>query len=105
MHVDDHGVGDLTQRTGVELMVDSAERVVEGVHEDAAEQVDHQDAPPALGFEQLSTPAGYRGEMRIVERPDHPRLTLDIGQGLLLVPGMVAQGEAVRAGLEKLARC
>jgi hypothetical protein len=69
-----------------------------------AEQVDHQDAAARCGVEQPRSPARAIGQRRIVEGPDQARLAHDIGQGLLLVPGVVAQGQAVGAGLEQFAR-
>ena len=58
----------------------------------------------ALGLEQLGAAARRVGEGRIVERPDQPRLAHDVGQRLLLVPGVVAERQAVGAGVEQLAR-
>ncbi len=44
------------------------------------------------------------GQARIVQGPDQPLLAHDVGEGLALVPGVVAQRQAVGAGLEQLAR-
>ena len=42
-------------------------------------------------------------EAGIIHRAEQARLALDIGQGLALVPGVVAQGDAVRARVVKVA--
>ena len=103
VHVDDDGVGHRAQRAGLQLAVDRGEGIVQRVHVHAAQQVDHQDPLAALGLEQLRAAARRVGEGRIVQRPDQPRLAHDVGQRLLLVPGVVAQRQAVGAGVEQLA--
>ena len=71
---------------------------------DAAEQVDDQDASAARHVEQIGAAARRVSQDRIVERPDQTLFSDDVGQRLLLIPGMVAQGDAVGARGEDFAR-
>ena len=48
-------------------------------------------------------PRGIGGS-RIIDRAQEARLPLDIGEGLALVPGMVAERQAVSARIEELFR-
>ena len=59
---------------------------------------------PAAVSNSCAPRPGASDKRRIVQRPDQPRLAHDVGQRLLLVPGVVAQGQAVGAGVEQLAR-
>ncbi len=102
MHVDDQGVARHPEGTGLELAVDGRERVIERVHVDPAEQADHQHALACGRLEHPGPPAGGVGKPGIVQRAQQPRLAVDEGQGLALVPGMVAERQAVGAGLEQL---
>ena len=89
------------QRTGCQLAIDRGERIVERIHEDTAHGIDHQSARAVLGFDHGRAAAGRAG--RIVQRPDQPRLALDEGQRLLLVPGVVAERHGIGAGVEQFA--
>ncbi len=62
VHVDDHRVGDLAQRAGVQLAIDRGEGIVERVHVHPAQQVDHQHPLAALGLEQLGAAARRVGQ-------------------------------------------
>ncbi len=103
MHVDDDGVGGNTQRAGFQLTVDGGERIVHRRHVHEAQRVHHQDALAGRSLEQVGATARRVGQGRIVERADQARLTHDIGQRFLLVPRMVAQRQAIGAGVEQLA--
>ena len=103
MHVDNHRVGDIAQGRGVQLPVHGGEGVVHGVHMHPTQQVDHQHPMPALGLEQLGAATGGVGQDGIVGGADQARFSYYVGQGLALVPGVVAQGQAVGPGLEQLA--
>ena len=98
--VDHDGVGDLAQRAGLELPVGGGEGIVEGVHEDAADQVDDQDAAARMGLDQAGAAARRAG--RIVGRAEQLGLALDEDERLALVPGVVAEGDRVGAGGEDL---
>ena len=100
VHVDDDGVGHALERAGGKLALDRRERVVERVHEDAAHGVDHQHARAVARLDQRRAAAGRAG--REVDRAQQPRRALDEDQRLLLVPGMVAAGDHVGAGIDEL---
>jgi hypothetical protein len=69
-----------------------------------AQQVDDEDRLAAVRLEQVAAAPRSIGQDRIVGRADQARLADDVGQGLALVPAVVAQGQAVGASLEQLAR-
>jgi hypothetical protein len=75
-----------------------------GVHMDAAQEVDDQDAQAPGRLEQLRASARRPGHARIVERPDQPGFPHDIGQRLFLIPRMIAERQAVGAGVEQFSR-
>jgi hypothetical protein len=100
MDVHHRGVGDGSERAKGELAVGGGERIVEGVHEDAAEEVDHQDAVALGRVDQAG--ASPRRSGRVVGGADQPRLPLDEDEGFALVPGMVAEGDRVGPGAEDL---
>ena len=104
MHIDDDGVGGHAHRTGGQLFLDRAERAVHRIHVDAAQHIHDQHGLAALGLEQIGARPGGVHQARIVGRADQARLAHDIGQGLALVPAVVAQGQAVGTGHEQLAR-
>jgi hypothetical protein len=98
MNVDDGGVADLAQRASGELLLDGGEGIVERVHEDAAHDVHHENARAVRSLIDASPAAGRAG--RIIGGADQPRLPFDEDQRFLLVEGMVAEGDAIRAGGE-----
>ena len=104
MHVDDDGVGGHAHRTGRQLLLDGAERAVHRVHVDAAQHIHDQHGLAGMGLEQIGPGAGRIHQARVVGRADQARLAHDIGQGLALVPAVVAQGQAVGPGHEQLFR-
>ena len=104
VHVHDDGIGRHAQRAGRQLLLHGAERVVHRIHVHAAQHVHHQNGAPALRFEQIGPRARRVHQARIVQRPDQARLAHDVGQGLALVPAVVAQRQAVGARHEQLAR-
>ena len=61
MEVDDHRVGLLAERAGGELAVDRGEGIVERIHEDAAHDVDDEDARAVPGEEDAGAAAGRAG--------------------------------------------
>src|SRR6185312_13854248 len=73
-----------------------AEWVVDRVHEDAALGVDDQHAVAVAAFDEVGAAAGRR--RMEVDRPQQRRLALDIGQGVALVPGVIAERDRVGAG-------
>ena len=69
------------------------------LHEGLAEHLGDEDAAAARRVEEARAAAGSAaGE---VERADDPRLGLDEGLHVALVEGVVAEGDAVGAGLEE----
>ena len=76
-----------------------AEGVVQGVHEQAAHDVDHQGAAAVPELRDVGAAAGGAG--REVGRADDPRLGFEEGDDLPPVPGMVAEGDHVGAGLQE----
>ena len=99
VEIDHDGVGRLAQRTGVEFAVDRVEGIVERLHEDAAHGVDDQRALAVLGVDQGR--AAARRMARKIQRTDQARRALDEDQRLLLIPGVVAERDRVRAGIEQ----
>ena len=75
------------------------EGIVERLHEDAADAVDHQRALAVLGIDQCG--AAARRALRKIRRTDQTRCALDEDQRLALIPGMVAERDGVRAGIEQ----
>ena len=55
---------------------------------------------PFFGFEQRH--AAPRRAGRIIERTDEPRRALDEHERLALVPGVIAAGDGVGAGIDHL---
>ena len=58
VEIDEDGVGLLAQRAGVDGGLDGAERIVDRVHEDAAQRVDHQHAMAVAALDQIGAAAG-----------------------------------------------
>ena len=104
VHVDDDGVGGLAQRTGVQGGIDGGERIVQSVHVHPAQEIDDQNPQSALGLEQLRASPRRGGHGRIVQGANETGFSHNIGQGLFLIPRMIAKREAIGAGVEQLAR-
>ena len=51
MQVDDHRIGGLTERARFEGAFHSCEGIVQGVHVNPAEKIDHEHASPPLDLE------------------------------------------------------
>ena len=98
--VDDDRIGGLLERTCRKLALDRGKRIIERVHEDAAHGVDDQHARAVLGFDQRHAAAGRAGGE--IDRAKQLGRALDEDQRLLLVPGMIAAGHRVGAGVEEL---
>uniref|UniRef100_A0A0N4ZJH1 Phenol hydroxylase n=1 Tax=Parastrongyloides trichosuri TaxID=131310 RepID=A0A0N4ZJH1_PARTI len=90
VHVDDDGVGDDAQRRSLKLALDGAERVVHRVHVDAAQHIDDQHPAAVRSDEDVGAAPRRVHQARIVGRTDQARLAHDIGQGLALIPAVVA---------------
>ena len=101
VEIDDHRVGLLAQRRGRHRRLDGAERIVDRVHEDAAECVDHQHLPAVARRNQVGATAGRSSGH--VERAEKRRLALDIAQRVALVEGMIAQRHHVGPGIAQAA--
>lgn len=105
MHVDDDGIGHGAERHGIERGIDGLERIDQCLaHEDIALRLDDADAATIWQGIEMGALARRIGRWRIVQRAQEARLALDICHGLALVPGMVAEGEAVGAGTEEIVR-
>ena len=100
MDVDDDGVRAVAQGTGRKLPLDGRKRIIERIHEDAAERAHHEDAPTVPGIEHGGAAAGRSGG--IIDRPDQARRPLDEHQCLALVPGVIAERDRVRADIDEL---
>ena len=100
MDVDDDRVGVALERAGGKLALDRRERIVERIHEHAAHDVDHQHAGAVLGVDQRGAAAGRAG--RKIDRAQQLRRALDEHQRLALIPGMIAAGDDVGAGVDEL---
>ncbi len=55
---------------------------------------------PFLRIDQRGTAAGRA--RRIIERADQPRRALDEHQRLALIPGVIAERDGIRAGVDQL---
>ena len=83
----------------VKFALDRGERIVERIHEDAAHGVDDERALAVLGVDQRRAAAGRA--VRIIDRADQPRRSLDEHQRLALIPGMIAERDGVGAGIDQ----
>src|SRR3546814_221046 len=84
-----------------QLRGDAGEGVVEVLHEQRAHDIQHQHLLAAPGLEHAAAAPGRAG--RKVVRAQQARLAGDVGHHLALVPAMVAAGDDVGPGFEKLA--
>ncbi len=83
----------------IKLALDSGERIVERVHENAAHGIDDQRPRAVLRFDHGRTAARRAG--RIIDRTDHARRAFDEDQGFLLVPGVIAERHCIGAGFDE----
>ncbi len=97
VHVHDHRVRALAQGAGGELALGRCEGAVEGVHEQPPHDQHHEHAPAVGRLVQIGAPPRRARAEGVVRGPEEPRLALDVGQGLALVPGVVAERDAVDA--------
>ena len=97
MHVDDAGITDLLERTGGQLALHRRKWIIERVHHDPAHDIHHQDLLTVRRGEQPGPFAGRAG--REIRRPQQRRFTLDKYQRFSLVPGMIAKGDNIGAGI------
>ncbi len=100
MDVDDDGVGGIPERAGGKLALQRGEGVVERVHEQAAHDVDDEDAGAVARLDERRAAAGRAGGK--IDRTQQLRRALNEDQRLLLVPGMIAAGHRVGAGIDEL---
>ncbi len=78
---------------GLDLGVRPAEGAVDGFHEDPALEIEDGDLDAAAVLEDIAAAAGVA--LRIIGGAEEARLPLEVGQGLLLVPDVVARGQDV----------
>ena len=93
--VDKRGVEALSERTEAELALDDRERIIERVHEDAAEDIHDQEPRALRALDHRGAAARRAGG--IVGRPDQARLALDEDQRLALVEGVIAERHRIDA--------
>ena len=98
--VDHHGVAAETERTGPDLPLHPGEGIVERVHEHAAHDVHHQDAPPVGDLDQRRAAPGRAGG--VVERSDQARLAFDEDERLALVEGVIAERHGIGARVDEI---
>ena len=98
--VDERGVAGQPERAGAQLPLHPREGIVQRVHEDPAHDIHHQHAGAVLGLQQIGAATGRA--CGIIQWADEARLAGDEDQRLLLVPGVIAQGHAIGAGLDDL---
>src|SRR5499427_10818057 len=96
VEVDDNGVGYRLERAGGDFTLQCCKRIVERIHEDAAHSVDDKYAGAVAGIDQCG--AASRRSFRIVDRADEPWRAFDEDQSVLLIPGMIAERDRIRAG-------
>ncbi len=99
VHVDHGCIASHAQRAGFQFAIGCGKRIVHRVHEYPAHQVHHQDARAVPAFKQIGAASGCA--MGIICGPDQAWLALNEDECFLLVPGMIAQGHAICAGLEE----
>ena len=93
--VDDRGVAPLAERAEAELALDDGERIVERVHEDAAEDIDDQEPRALRALDHRGAPSRRAGG--VIGRPDQARLALDEHERLALVEGVIAERHRIDA--------
>ena len=83
-------------------LFDGSEGTVERIHEQPRHHVeDHDLLPAAAGEDVLAAP---RCAFRVIARPQEPRVAVDMGQDLAVVPAVVAAGDDIDArGVELFA--
>ena len=99
MKVDDRCVAHLAERAEAELALDGGERIVERVHEDAAQDVDDQKAGAIRTLDDGR--AASRRAWGEIGRPDQARLALDEHQRLALIERVIAERHGVDADGEE----
>ena len=94
MEIDEDGVAFAAHGAGVELAADSGQRIVKHRLDHHPAHGRHDQDPAAGGrLDQGRAPAGAAG--RPVDRPQQVGVALDKDEGLALVEGMIAEGDAV----------
>ncbi len=99
MDVDDGGVAGVAQGACGKLPFNGGERIVERVHEDAAEHVDDQQPRSLRAAHDHSAPSGRAS--RIVDGSDETWLAFDEYERLALIEGVVAERHRVDADGEE----
>ncbi len=102
MHVDDDRVTGIAKRAGGESPRGGGERIVQGRHEQLPHDLYHQNPRAVFCGEDVG--AATRRSVRIIRWPDEALLALGENQRFLLVPGVVAGGNAIGAGLEEIVK-
>ncbi len=87
-------------RNSPQKLFEPGERIVERVHEEPAHQIDDEDALPS---DRVEPPPGAGGSLREVRRAQDPRIAVEIGDDLPLVPDVVAGGQDIDFGIVKFA--
>ena len=104
MNIHDHRIDGEAERHFIQNTVGMLEGVFQLLfHEHIALELDHADAAAIIEHEDMSALAGGAGGGRIVGRTQETRFARNIGQGLALVPGMIAQRQAIGARIEEVA--
>ena len=102
MDVDDGGLHGAAEGVALQLRLHGAERVIQRIHEQPAHDVDDQGLTAIIQHRHEGAAAWRAGGE--VHRADDPVLGLQVGDDLLAVPGVVAQGDDIAAGQEEGAR-
>ena len=77
--------------------LDGVERIVDRTHEHLALRLHHQHPLAVACLDQHGASAG-RARQKI-DRPDQRRFAHDVGNGVALVPGMIAQRHRIGTGI------
>ena len=83
-----------------EQLVQPGERIVERIHEEPAHQIDDENA---LLADRMKPPVGAGRSLWKVRRAQHPRIPVEIGDDLTLVPDVIAGGQHIDFGIVKFA--
>ena len=101
VEIDEDRIGLFAERAGGDRRFDGAERIVDRVHEHAAQRVDHQHAVAIAALDQIGAASGRA--RRHVDRPHQRRFALDIALRVALVPGVIAERHRIGTGGAQIA--
>jgi len=100
MEIDNQGIAANSQGAGRYFARDRRERIVHGIHKNAAHEIDDKCAGAGRGLEKIGAASGRPA--RIVHGPNQTPLAGDEDERLALVEGMIAKRHAIRPRRENI---